>query len=121
VTDRNVLNDVARRYKQAAPFLDDGQPPAGALDACAFWPVPPTVQEQKPVSGLPPVLVISTTGDPATPYEAGVNLAKELGGGLLTFEGNQHTVFLQGDECVDGAGQDYLIDLELPAGGTRCS
>ncbi|WP_439423216.1 alpha/beta hydrolase [Saccharothrix sp. HUAS TT10] len=121
ITDRAVLDDVARRYKAAAPFLDDGQPAAGALDSCAFWPVPPTVQEQEPVSGLPPVLVISTTGDPATPYEAGVSLAKELGGGLLTFEGNQHTVYLQGNSCVDDAGDEYLIGLELPAEGTRCS
>ncbi|MDQ2589235.1 alpha/beta hydrolase [Saccharothrix yanglingensis] len=121
VTDRAVLDDVARRYKAAAPFLDDGRPAVGALDACAFWPVPPTVQEPKPVTGLPPVLVISTTGDPATPYDAGVSLAEELGGGLLTFEGNQHTVYLQGNECVDPVGDRYLIDLELPAEGTRCS
>ncbi|PSL54480.1 alpha/beta hydrolase family protein [Saccharothrix carnea] len=121
VTDKNVLNDVARRYKAAAPFLDDGQPPGAALDACAFWPVPPSVQEHKPVSGLPPVLVISTTGDPATPYEAGVSLAKELGGGLLTFEGNQHTVYFHGNDCVDEAGHAYLISLELPREGTRCS
>lgn len=121
VTDKNLLTDVARRYKAAAPFLDDGQPPAAALDSCAFWPVPPTVQEPKPVSGLPPVLVISTTGDPATPYEAGVSLAKELGGGLLTYEGNQHTVYLHGNACVDDAGHQYLIELKLPAEGTRCS
>jgi pimeloyl-ACP methyl ester carboxylesterase len=121
VTDRAVLDDVARRYKQAAPFLDDGQPAAAALDVCAFWPVPPTVQEERPVSGVPPVLVISTTGDPATPYEAGAGLARELGGRLLTFEGNQHTVYLQGNGCVDAAGHEYLIALALPAEGTRCS
>ncbi|MEU6155507.1 alpha/beta hydrolase [Actinosynnema sp. NPDC047251] len=121
VTDRAVLDDVARRYKAAAPFLDDGNPAAGALDSCAFWPVPPTAQETKPVTGLPPTLVISTTGDPATPYQAGVNLAKELGGGLLTYEGNQHTVYLQGNECVDPIGDDYLINLTLPAAGKTCS
>ncbi|QFZ16870.1 alpha/beta hydrolase [Saccharothrix syringae] len=121
VTDRAVLDDVARRYKAAAPFLDDGNPAVGVLDPCAFWPVPPTAQDGAPGPGLPPVLVISTTGDPATPYEAGVSLARELGGGLLTFEGNQHTVYLQGDECVDTAGNAYLVDLELPPAGTRCS
>lgn len=122
LTDRAVLADIARRYKEAAPFLDDGNPPAAPLDACTFWPVPPTAVPHVPqVAGLPPVLVISTTGDPATPYEAGVNLAKALGGGLLTFEGNQHTVYLQGNECVDPAVDDYLVDLKLPAAGTRCS
>ncbi len=46
------------------------------------------------VPGLAKVLVISTTHDPATPYQPGVNLAKDLGGTLLTYEGTQHTVYL---------------------------
>ena len=67
------------------------------------------------------MLVVSTTGDPATPYQSGVDLANALHGGLLTFEGTQHTAFLQGNQCVDDAGSKYLIDLTLPASGTRCS
>ncbi|WP_307868108.1 alpha/beta hydrolase [Umezawaea beigongshangensis] len=122
ITDRAVLDEATRRYKEAAPFLDDGRPAAAALDSCAFWPVPSTSEPAVPqVRGLPPVLVISTTGDPATPYQAGVNLAKALGGGLLTYEGTQHTVFLQGDACVDPATTTYLIDLTLPAEGTVCT
>jgi hypothetical protein len=66
-------------------------------------------------------LVISTTGDPATPYEAGVTLAKALRGELLTFEGNQHTIALQGNQCVDDVVAEYLIDLRAPAGEPRCS
>ena len=49
------------------------------------------------MQGLPPILVVSTTNDPATPYQAGVDLAKQLGGALLTFEGTQHTVVFQGN------------------------
>ena len=122
VTDKSTVLEAQRRYKAAAPFLDDGNPPTDALDACAFWPVPNTGQPHLPqVSGLPPVLVISTTKDPATPYEAGVSLAKALGGGLLTFEGTQHTAFLQDNRCVNDAGAAYLLELRLPAAGTRCS
>jgi pimeloyl-ACP methyl ester carboxylesterase len=122
LTDRALLTDIARRYKEAAPFLDDGNPPAAALDSCAFWPVPPTATPHVPkADGVPPILVVSTTGDPATPYEAGVNLAKALKGGLVTFQGNQHTVYLQGNACVDSAGNDYLINLKLPPTGTTCS
>lgn len=121
VTDPAVALEVARQYKAAAPFLDDGNPPVGVLDACAYWPVPNTSEPHVPnVPNLPKVLVISTTGDPATPYEAGVALAKGLGGGLLTYEATQHTAFLQGDNCVDDAGATYLTDLKLPAEGTRC-
>lgn len=121
VTDKAVIVEAQRRYKEVAPFLDDGGPPSAALDACAFWPVPSTSQPHLPtITGLPPVLVISTTGDPATPYQAGVNLAKALGGGLLTFEATQHTVFLQ-DACVDKIGIDYLVNLKLPPEGARCA
>lgn len=121
VTDPAEIREANRRYKEAAPFLDDGAEPGTARDACAFWPVPSTSSPHLPdVTGLPPVLVISTTGDPATPYQAGVALAEALGGGLLTFEATQHTVFLQGNDCVDDAGRAYLIEGTLPAEGTRC-
>jgi pimeloyl-ACP methyl ester carboxylesterase len=121
ITDPNAIKDLNTRYKAAAPFLDDGGPPGDARDACAFWPVPPTSSPHVPkVSGLPPILVVSTTNDPATPYKAGVALAKAMGGGLLTYEATQHTVFLQGNACVDKAGATYLISGKLPKPGTRC-
>lgn len=121
VTDPNQALEINREYKEAAPFLDDGNPAVPVLDSCAYWPVPNTGEPHVPnVPGLPKVLVISTTGDPATPYDAGVALAKGLGGVLLTYEATQHTVFLQKNECVDNVGAEYLTDLKLPAEGTRC-
>jgi pimeloyl-ACP methyl ester carboxylesterase len=121
VTDRDVVTEAQRRYREVAPFLDDGRPINAALDECAFWPVPNTGEPHLPkVAGLPPTLVISTTGDPATPYQAGVNLAKALGGGLLTFEATQHTIALQGNKCVDEAVTAYLVNLTQPAQGARC-
>ena len=73
------------------------------------------------VQGLPPTLTISVTGDPATPYQAGVDLAKALSGSLLSVEGAQHTVALQGNRCVDDIVSDYFVDLQLPPDGARCS
>jgi predicted alpha/beta hydrolase family esterase len=67
------------------------------------------------------VIVISGTNDPATPYQAGVNLAKALGAKLLTAEDNQHTVALQGVPCVDNYVTSYFVDpSKLPADGARC-
>ncbi|HEY3258759.1 MAG TPA: alpha/beta hydrolase [Pseudonocardiaceae bacterium] len=121
LTDRAAATEADRRARAAAPFLDDGRPPSNALDTCAFWPVPPTGKLGTPqVDGLPPVLVISTTGDPATPYQAGVGLAEALHGRLLTYEGTQHTAFLQDIACVDQAGIAYLLGGTLPAEGTKC-
>lgn len=121
IKDPNVVRDIDAQYRKVAPFLDNGLLPSPALDNCAFWPVPPTDGPHRPEApGLPTVMVISTTGDPATPYQAGVNLAEDLKARLLTFEGTRHTAFLQGNTCVDGAGINYLVTLELPADGTRC-
>ncbi len=121
VKDPNVARDIDAQYRKLAPFLDTGQPPSPALDACAFWPVPATGGPHEPqANGLPTVMVISTTQDPATPYQAGVNLAQDLKARLLTFDGTQHTAFLQGIGCVDSAGISYLSDLDLPKEGTRC-
>ncbi|GAA1035168.1 MULTISPECIES: alpha/beta hydrolase [Amycolatopsis] len=121
VTDPKQILEGQEKYVKAAPFLDDGRKASSARDACAFWPVPNTSKPHEPnVEGLPKTLTISTTNDPATPYQAGVNLAKALKGSLLTFEGTQHTVFLQGNACVDKAGSAYLIDGTTPPDGTRC-
>jgi pimeloyl-ACP methyl ester carboxylesterase len=121
ITDRNVARKADAEFRAAAPFLDDGQPPSPALDNCAFWPVPPTSRPHQPQTpGLPTVMVISTTHDPATPYQAGVNLAHELNGRLLTFEGTQHTAFLHGIDCVDRAGITYLTTLRPPPEESRC-
>jgi pimeloyl-ACP methyl ester carboxylesterase len=122
VTDPATILQAQEEYVKVAPFLDDGRGVSAARDACAFWPVPNTSEPHLPkVDGIPPTLIISTTNDPATPYQAGVNLAKALKGSLLTFEGTQHTVFLQGVACVDKAGTDYLIDGKLPPEGIRCA
>ena len=88
---------------------------------CAFWPVPPTSQPHLvSAPGLPPPLVVSTTHDPATPYQAGVDLARQMGASLLTFDGTQHTVVFNGDQCVDTAVVNFLIGSAVPPDGLRC-
>jgi pimeloyl-ACP methyl ester carboxylesterase len=121
-TDRAKAADEDRQIREVAPFLTYGQfTGAAPLDTCAFWPVPPTsTPHTVSVQGLPPTLVVSTTNDPATPYQAGVDLAHQLGSGLLTYNGTQHTVVFQGDACVDDAAAAYLIDVKLPPPNTTC-
>ncbi len=121
ITDPAVFLEADRRFREAAPFRDDGRGASNARGICAFWPVPPTSEARQPqVSGLPPVLVVSITGDPATPYEAGVELARLLGGRLLRVQGNQHTVALTGVPCVDEKVTRYLVDLTPPAADAQC-
>ncbi|HEY5855201.1 MAG TPA: alpha/beta hydrolase [Aldersonia sp.] len=125
ITDRAALTDAAREVAEVAPFLDSGTEIQSApLDVCAFWPVPPSgpTPHQVDAPELPNVVVISTTGDPATPYQAGIDLAEQLGGSLITVEGSRHGAFLaEVSSCVDRAAIDYLVDLTPPGDGLRCA
>ena len=122
ITDRAVVIEQDRKLREVAPFMSYGSFTGDApLSTCAFWPVPPTsTPHTVSAPGVAPILVVSTTHDPATPYQAGVDLAKQLGGGLLTFDGTQHTVVFQGEDCVDKYAAAYLIDLTLPPPGAKC-
>ncbi len=89
---------------------------------CAMWPVEEEPLVPVTAPGTPPILVVSTTNDPATPYEAGVRTAERLESGvLLTYEGDGHTVVGNGVECVDDIAVAYLVDLTPPEDGTTCS
>jgi pimeloyl-ACP methyl ester carboxylesterase len=122
VTDPATALAMSKKAIAAAPFEDDGHGPSPALDDCAYWPVPNTGSPHTPhITGLPPVLVISVTGDPATPYQSGVNLAHDLNARLVTVKGTQHTTTLQGVSCVDNIVTRYFTDLVLPPEGTQCT
>jgi pimeloyl-ACP methyl ester carboxylesterase len=74
-----------------------------------------------PADGAAPILVIGTTGDPATPYQWSVEMAEVLSSGVLyTVEADGHTAFLS-VPCVDEVVIDYLVDLELPGENSGCA
>ncbi len=74
-----------------------------------------------PAAGAPPILVIGSTGDPATPYEWAVELADFLDSGvLLSVDAEGHTAYLTID-CVTPVVEAYLVNLDVPADGTTCS
>lgn len=68
------------------------------------------------------ILVIGTTGDPATPYQETQRLAKDLGDArLLTLEGVGHGAsFADRSACIDGWVTDFLVKDKLPPPGTIC-
>ncbi len=74
-----------------------------------------------PADGAAPILVIGTTGDPATPYQWSVEMAEFLSSGVLyTVEADGHTAFLS-VPCVDDVVIAYLVDLELPDENSGCA
>jgi pimeloyl-ACP methyl ester carboxylesterase len=112
--------DAAKQAAQASPHF--GEALVTDYLRCVDWPVPPDPLTPVEAKGAPPILVVSTTGDPATPYESGVTVAKHLESGvLLTNDGEGHGGVIGGSSCVTSAFADYLVDLTVPKDGTRCS
>jgi pimeloyl-ACP methyl ester carboxylesterase len=88
---------------------------------CAVWPVAAT-SAPAPIhaAGSPAIVVVGSTGDPATPYQDAVSLAAELQHGvLLTRVGEGHTAYPY-SSCIRNYVDDYLVQLTVPPAGVRC-
>jgi hypothetical protein len=93
---------------------------ANELLPCAFWPASRFVPHDVRAEGTPPILVLGSTGDAATPYEQAEQVARTLESGvLLTIDIDGH-VALGDSECATAATTRYLVDLTVPPTGTRC-
>ncbi len=116
--------NMAAYAREAAAGATDGPTFGEFIDwgnvACADWPVAPELAPGpiNPV-GAPPILVIGTLRDPATPYQWAQALAKEVNGPLLTYNGDGHTAFLR-SSCVDAVVKAYLTTLTTPVTGKTC-
>lgn len=113
-----VMADVSS-FEVAAPVF--GAPVLYSLLGCDGWPVPATGRVG-PIhaDGSPPILVVGSTGDPATPYVDAQALAKELQHGvLLTRIGDGHTAYPY-SKCIRNYVNAYLLTLSVPPAGMRC-
>ena len=118
--DRAQMRADAAELEQIAPTIGRFQ---GYGDlACAAWPEQPAA-ERGPVtgSGADPILVVGTTGDPATPYRWAESLAEQLESGVLaTYEGEGHTAYGE-NACINDVVDDYLLTGAVPASDPQCS
>ncbi|MEV6523989.1 alpha/beta hydrolase [Longispora sp. NPDC051575] len=90
------------------------------LLSCVYWPGGRDPYAAGAATGSPPLLVVGTRGDPATPYEQTPTLAGLLGTGrVLTWDGEGHTAYPE-TRCVTEAVNRYLIELVAPAPDTVC-
>ncbi|MGJ7414267.1 alpha/beta hydrolase [Streptomyces cinereoruber] len=108
-------------FEKASPVFGAGL--AWAALNCTYWPSPATGRPHRiTAEGAAPILVVGTTRDPATPYKWAESLAAQLSSGtLLTYEGDGHTAYGRGSDCVDTAINAYLLEGTPPSDGKRCS
>jgi pimeloyl-ACP methyl ester carboxylesterase len=108
-------------FEKASPVFGEGL--AWASLNCASWPVKPTGSAHRiEAKGAAPLLVVGTTRDPATPYKWAKSLAGQLATGtLLTYDGDGHTAYGRGSDCIDTAINTYLLEGTPPKDGKQCS
>jgi hypothetical protein len=108
------------KFAKASPIF--GRSFAWGLLNCTGWSFKGSDQAQRvDAPGAPPIVVIGTTGDPATPYDWAPWLAKAIGPGvLLTLKGEGHGAYPTGDSCIHEAVDHYLLDGRVPAHDTTC-
>lgn len=107
-------------FRKASPTFGDVF--AWGLAGCAGIQVEAS-EKRGPLTaaGADPLLVIGTTRDPATPYEWAEALAAQLEPAVLVSrEGDGHTGYNQGNDCVDDVVEAYLIDGVVPEGPVNC-
>jgi len=124
--DRADPDDVAA-YRDAADRADVLSPLFGPELVweqlpCAYWPESEEAPTGFTAPDAPPIVVIGTVGDPATPYAWAEELAGQLETGVLvTYEGAGHTLYGKGrSDCVDGPVDAYLLTGEAPRPGLTC-
>ncbi len=107
-------------FEKASPVF--GRALAWASLNCAYWPVRATgVPHRIEAKGAAPIVVVGTTRDPATPYVWAKSLAAQLSSArLLTYDGDGHTAYGRGNDCVDRAINRYLLNGTPPTAGMRC-
>ncbi|MEO5994982.1 MAG: alpha/beta hydrolase [Arthrobacter sp.] len=90
--------------------------------SCADWPYQ-NIRTPAPVeyTGSTDIVVVGTTGDPATPVEWAGSLRKQLGtASLLTWKGEGHTAYGRSNDCIGNAVDGYFVDGKTPADNMVC-
>jgi pimeloyl-ACP methyl ester carboxylesterase len=120
VSDTAAMRADEQKLRQESPTL--GYYFAYGGSNCKDWPYK-NVRTPAPVEykGSAEIVVIGTTGDPATPVEWASSLRKQLGtASLLTWNGDGHTAYGRANSCIGNAVDDYLTDGKVPADNTVC-
>lgn len=115
--DEATARALDERIAAAAPRMAAG---LHGGDMCAGLPAPTAPRVAITGEGAGPILVIATTGDPATPIAATRAMADALEDGrLVVVDANQHTGYGT-NPCIDDVVHRYLVDLDVPPAETAC-
>lgn len=118
--DADETKALLPQFRKVSPVF--GAALGWGVMACHDWPIEARRPQQAVrAEGAPPILVVGTTRDPATPYAWSEAMAEQLESGvLLTREGDGHTAYTSGNECIQDAVDEYFRTGQAPKDGTVC-
>ncbi|MDP1875978.1 MAG: alpha/beta hydrolase [Actinomycetota bacterium] len=116
------LRDLARAWGSRAAVPEIAESLAWSILPCHYWAGNSTVLPHEVTApGAPPVLVIGTRFDPATPVEWAKALASQLESGVFVeWVGNGHVAYGRGSACIVTAVDRYLLTGTPPRDGKVC-
>ena len=116
--------------RRAAAQVAEGRARPGARSSpwssltCGVWPGRPTgrAEDDHRGRGAPPIVVIGTTRDPATPYEWAVALRDQLAdASLITCDGDGHTAYPARTAASTTPSTPTYLEGTVPEDGLHCS
>jgi pimeloyl-ACP methyl ester carboxylesterase len=121
-TDPAVLKRHGAALEAADPLRAADNTEDLGDPVCGNWPVRPVQQPHRVKAvGSPPILVLGTTGDPATPLQWAQSLARQLPKGvLLTYRGEGHTAYRNGSACINDPVDSYFVRGTVPPRDLTC-
>jgi pimeloyl-ACP methyl ester carboxylesterase len=122
--DPRNIRDYLAAARAGSRYGGFGELAAWQEAPCAYWPA---ATEQDRYTGpwnqptATTILVIGNTGDPVTPYQGSVAMARDLARArLLTVDGFGHTEFFNPSECANNYEAGSPLTGKLPPRGTVC-
>jgi pimeloyl-ACP methyl ester carboxylesterase len=119
VGDRAALITRSQQLGEVSPLIGW----ATISQPCAFWHRPAISTPVPDGAGVPPVLMVQSQDDPATPIEGAQRDAAAFAGArLLTVTGEgDHGLYAGGNTCVNKAVENFILAGALPAAGATCA
>lgn len=91
------------------------------IQPCLSWDSPPIALPTPTGAGLPPVLMVQSAHDPATPLEGARRAHRNFAGSALLTVINEgdHGLYAGGNPCVDRVVENFLVE-NLPPVDSTC-
>ncbi|WP_370945733.1 alpha/beta hydrolase [Amycolatopsis sp. cg5] len=109
---QSVIRDSQKLINKDLPLLGAGW----LIQPCIFWKRPPAPLPVLNGVGVPPVVIVQSVHDPATPIEGATRAHKAFANSrMLTITGEgDHGIYAGGNAAVDKIVEDYLVDGKVP-------